>query len=306
MAHYDPRGEIGPHVRRQVDALRDGVDDLLIVSTADLTDSARRWFESRARLLQRRNFGYDFFSYKVGLDTVSDLSAYDEVIICNDTYVGPLVPYSRIFSTMQSRAVDFWGLTGSKRISPHAQSFFVAFRPWLVDSKAFRKFWDEMVPISDRGKVINRYEVGMSQSLVSAGFRWSSYFSESDQERKLARRRVAWWAAHRSSTRERSSLRSWRANSREDWNPAIGLADAALSKRIPFVKVDTLRYDPYRLNADKLLALCERAYPDAFDGVRQFLRETTSHYPAHQHTQLRCTPAHLKALRPFVEYGRGA
>src|SRR5436853_7019678 len=38
MAHYDYRGGVGPHVRRQVETLASAVDRLLVVSTADLTD----------------------------------------------------------------------------------------------------------------------------------------------------------------------------------------------------------------------------------------------------------------------------
>jgi Rhamnan synthesis protein F len=309
MAHYDPRGEVGPHVRRQVAALAEGVDDLVIVTTAELTDASRSWLTGHGRLIERDNFGYDFFSYKTGLDAVADLTAYDEVVICNDTYVGPLTSYRSIFAEMADQPVDFWGLTGSERIRPHLQSFFVVFRSWLVGSDTFRGFWETMTPISNRSKVIHRYEVGMSTLLTDAGFRWAPYFTENDGDRSLARRRMLWWTAHRApwppGSREE---RAWFSEQRRaPWNPAIGLADAALSAaRLPYVKLDTLRYDPYGLNADRLLSLCEKAYPDAFDGVRSFLGETATFYPPREAERLRPTPALLKPMRSLVEYGRAA
>lgn len=309
MAHYDPRGEVGPHVRRQVSALAEAVDDLVVVSTADLTDSARSWLSGQGRLMERGNFGYDFFSYKTGLDSVTDLTAYDEIVVCNDTYVGPLASYGSIFAEMAERPVDFWGLTSSQRIKPHLQSFFVVFRSWLVGSDTFRTFWETMTPISDRKKVIHRYEVGMSTVLTDAGFRWAPYFSENDDERSLARRRMFWWAAHRAPWPPRNREdRTWFSDQRRaPWNPAIGLADAALTgARIPYVKLDTLRYDPYGLNASRLLSLCEQAYPDAFDGVRAFLRETDTFYPPRDVERLLPTPGVLKPLRGLVEYGRAA
>ena len=51
-----------------------------------------------------------------------------------------------MFEAMADRPVDFWGLTSSRRMHPHVQSFFVAFRPWLVESQAFARFWHDMSP----------------------------------------------------------------------------------------------------------------------------------------------------------------
>ena len=84
MAHYDVAGELRPHVRGQVEALAASVDTLVVCTTAQLQDSARQWLGERAQVVERANYGYDFFSYKVGLDAAGDLSAYDEVVVCND------------------------------------------------------------------------------------------------------------------------------------------------------------------------------------------------------------------------------
>ena len=40
MAQFDPRGTLGPHVRRQVEALAGAVDELVVVSTSELTGEA--------------------------------------------------------------------------------------------------------------------------------------------------------------------------------------------------------------------------------------------------------------------------
>lgn len=308
MAHYDPRGEIAPHVVRQVEALSDAVEDLVIVSTAPLTGSAAQWLRGCGRLIQRANVGYDFFSYRIGIDAVPDLGRYDEVVVCNDTYVGPLRPYREVFEAMAEERVDFWGLTASRRISPHLQSFFVAFRPWLVASHAFRSFWAQMEPVSERTRVIRRYEVGLTGFLSEAGFTWGAYYNETEADRRLARRRVAWWMAHREPLPGLGELRAWYAEKvQAGWNPAVGLADVALdSGRLPFVKLDTLRYDPYGLNSPRLLELCEQRFADAFAGVREHIAETARFYPTRKREQLRATPPVLRPLRPLVEYGRAA
>lgn len=304
MAHYDPEGLVRPHARRQVEALVADVEDVLVVSTAALTDDSRRWLAARARLVERANYGYDFFSYKVGLDAAGDLAAYDEVIVCNDSYVGPLRPYSRILADMAARPVDFWGFAQSTRIKPHVQSFFVAFRPWTVASRAFRRFWSEMQPISDRSKVIRRYEIGMSQQLYDAGFTSASYFAEDDADRRVGRRRMQWWAVHRDRfPRSREQLEVLRYRMGVGWNPSAAMADRALDDgRLPYVKLDTLRYDPYGLDAERLLALCERRFPEMFDGVRATMDETRSFYPQRPREGMRPTPLVLRPLEPLVRY----
>lgn len=304
MAHYDPEGLVRPHARRQVEALVAGIEDVLVVSTARLDDESRRWLSERVRLVERANYGYDFYSYKVGLDTAGDLSAYDEVIVCNDSYVGPLRPYDRIVAEMAARPVDFWGFTRSARIGPHVQSFFVAFRPWTVASRAFRLFWSDMEPLSDRSKVIRRYEVGMSARLHEAGFTSAAYFEEDDDDRRLSRRRVRWWAAHRGRLpRSRAELEVFRQRLDVAWNPSAAMADRALADgRLPFVKLDTLRYDPYGLDAARLLTLCEKRFPDLFDGVRTTLEETATFYPQRPSERLLPTPLALRPLAPLVRY----
>lgn len=304
MAHYDPEGAVRPHVRRQVEALAADIDDVVVVSTAELTEASRRWLSGRARLIERANYGYDFFSYKVGLDSAKDLTEYDEVIVCNDSYVGPMRSYARILADMAERPADFWGFTTTERVRPHVQSFFVAFRPWTVDSAAFRGFWSRMDPLSDRKQVILRYEVGMSQVLYQAGFESASYFVETEQDRRLARRRVRWWAAHRAPLpRNRAELKQFRKRASEAWNPSSALADCALDEgRLPYVKIDTLRYDPYGLDAERLLRLCEERYPHEWDGVRASIEATARFYPPRPAEKLLPTPPALRLCERAVRY----
>jgi rhamnosyltransferase len=205
---------------------------------------------------------------------------------------------------MASRPCDFWGLTGAQRVAPHIQSFFVAFRPWVVGSRAFTTFWEEMEPISKRRQVIRRYEVGMSRRLYDAGFCSDTYFVETAEDRRIARERMRWWAAHRSPfPRTRAEIREWRERANEPWNPARSLADRVLDNaRLPYVKIDTLRYDPYNLDAQRLLDLCERRFPERFAGVREFLDETAMYYPLRDTERLLPTPLALEPLFPRVRY----
>jgi rhamnosyltransferase len=282
MAHYDATGQVAPHALHQMDALAAAVDRLMVVSTASIVDPVVfKEVQQRAELVQRQNFGYDFYSYKTGLDLVEDLASYDLVITCNDSYVGPLRGLRTIIDEMATRPVDFWGMTRTWRRALHVQSYFMAFRSWVVKSHAFTDFWRAMTPVSDRMEVITRYELGLSGTLLAAGFRAGSVFEETAADRRLARARHIWWAANTVRGLPRSKRRAaWRRLPFEPWNPMAAMADRALDgARLPLVKIDTLRYDPYRLGSDYLLAACEQQYPEQFAGVREYLERTAVLYP---------------------------
>ena len=302
LASFDPDGEIAPHLRRHIEAWHGECRRLIVVSTSSLTEEARAWLSANSELVERENYGYDFYSYRVGLLAAGDLSGYDEVVVCNDTFVGPLRPYAEIFAGMAKSAVDFWGMTRSRRVQPHVQSFFMVFRHWVATSRAFGAFWQEMEPVSDRRQVIHRYEVGLSQRLLAAGFTMGSFFTESPGERKLARARVAWWVLHRQGGRD-AGLRRLFEQSREAWNPMYALADAAVhGDRLPLVKLELIRFDPYGLGTAHLLESCARVHPAEFEGVAEYLGRTAGSYPPRPGERLRSTPRGLGVLRPLVAY----
>lgn len=299
-AHYDPEGHVAPHVRHHLAALVEAFDSVVVVTTANLTDAARSWLVQRVRLIERENAGYDFWSYKVGLDASGDLTSYDEVAICNDTFVGPLVPWRQVISNMDTVEADFWGLTRSEEITPHLQSYFMVFRPAALVSPAFQTFWSQMEPVSDRDEVIRRYEIGLSQVLERAGLRAAAYFEPTSADRRLARRRRRWFAAERSGLpRTRQRLRKFQRLAAKPTNPTVVLADRAFDDaRLPVLKIAALRYDQYGLGAERLLARGEHEHPTAFEGVRDYLAATSAAYGAAH----RLGPRWARPLRPFVRY----
>lgn len=304
MAHFDPDGVVAGHVRRQIEAWLDLGAKPTFVTTADLQDADREWLAPKVTLIERENVGHDFVSYQRGLLDSGDLSGYDEVVICNDTFVGPLVPLAQIFAAMASSKADFWGVARCDRRKPHVQSYFVVFRRSVLGSPVFQQFWAELVPLASRRAVIRRYEVGMSVKLRKAGFKLASFFRETRGERRLGRLRVAWWVLHRNPVGGDGSrlARFWR-DAHEPWNPATAFADAALDHgRLPLVKIDTLRHDPYGLGSTKLLALCEKAYPAEFAEVRAYLARTAPQYPTRKGEELRPTPWWLRPFGPLVAY----
>lgn len=283
MAHYDVGGVLRAHTLRSIMNYAAAADRMILVSTSGIRDSDIDSIPGEVEYLQRSNFGYDFFSYKWGLDYVGDYQDFDRVLVVNDSFIGPVVPVMDILDHENTRSVDFAGLTLSQSHHPHVQSFFFVFGGAVSKSKGFRTFWKDMVPVSERMRVIHEYEVGLTKAVIGSGFKVGSHFRPSVEEQDLARRRWKWFLQHRLSLKHpgKTMLEVTPAQADLDvWNPVVNFADRILgTSRLPILKFDALRYDPYELGAERLLSLCEAQFPQDMAGVREFLEGTSKEYP---------------------------
>ena len=278
FAHFDPGGRVAPHVDRYLAALREAVDRIVIVSTAELDDAARAQLSAHGELVERENTGYDFYSWKTGLDHAGDWDAFDRVLICNDSVVGPTRPFAEILGKGAPKDVDFWGMTSSNEISPHVQSWFVVFERPVITSGLLHAFWRAMEPVSSRFDVIRRYEVGLSKLLLTGGLRMGSYLRLTPRAAITAelRHRVALERLPMKQRPQRPGLvRSLREPT---WNATYVLWDAVFDGRLPFVKLEVLRDDPYEIGKEKALARLEEAFPAELAGVREYLERTREEF----------------------------
>lgn len=190
LAHFDIEGKIPPHTRLLIDELQETVDRLVVVSTRLDPAETHGWNE-RIRFITRPNVGYDFYSLKVGLESVGDLQVYDELIIANDS-VFMVRPggYRAALAQMAEVECDAWSLTVSQQISAHMQSYFMVFRKRCLMSKCFRDFWRDVRVIDSKWEIILGYEIGLSQRLQENGFVLKSAFNADMADIKLLMSRI--------------------------------------------------------------------------------------------------------------------
>ena len=58
------------------------------------------------------------------------------------------------------------------------------------------------------------------------------------------------------------------------WNPSYVFWDLALDGRLPLVKLDLLRDDPYRMGKGRVLRALAQARPEIMEGVPGYLNRT--------------------------------
>ena len=167
IAHYDPIGQVSQSLLRLVNHFRARDIEVLFVST-NLNERFHRILSSIVKVITRPNVGYDFCSYKLGIENLADIDSLDRLILLNSSFI-TLDPEKLLkdFIT-KSHKPALRGLTLSFDTAPHIQSFWVSFETQeLIGSSIFRQWWANIIPLATKDEIIRNYEIGMSQ--------WFSY-----------------------------------------------------------------------------------------------------------------------------------
>ena len=175
LVHFDRDNCIDDYVYYYLAELKKIAEDIVFVTTSSIDDTAVRHLQSLcSNVIVRENVGYDFMSYKVGLESC-DMSGYDEVLICNDSVYGPLFSLENVFKSMASVDCDFWGITHCLQFAYHIQSYFILFKKSALESSEFKIFWQRVENLESKDSIIFQYEIGLSQLLINSGLKAHTY-----------------------------------------------------------------------------------------------------------------------------------
>lgn len=176
FSHYDPNGHVEPYVLQYLAELqRCGLAVVLVSTSASLDEASVRALEEvAAATILRENIGYDFGSYKVGIDHLRHRGIRPrQLLLTNDSVFGPFYPLDQVFKDAQAH--DLYGMTDSFDFHHHLQSFFLVYGERVLQSQDFTDFWNrvEFIDAGEPGfkqQIILRYEVGGSQYFLERGY----------------------------------------------------------------------------------------------------------------------------------------
>lgn len=272
LAHYDPDGLLDAHVGRALGVYRDVCTRLVLVSA-----SLRRPPPGSAGLVDefvaRDNEGYDFGSWRAGLERLGDPDEFDEVICVNDSVYGPLWHPAAAFADPRIAAADLWGMVLSAQPPdpprrsrrgprpaprPHLQSWCFGMRSSFLRHDVCHRFWAGVVPQPDKRTVIDRYEIGLSEQAMAAGLRVAALHDARRSGRMTFREILP----HVSIREPRRSWRHLRKARRLPHNPSELAWRRLLDGGVPFLKVGLFTRNHYGLDRDVVLAGVAAAAPD--------------------------------------------
>ncbi|MBR1908271.1 hypothetical protein IJ818_04985 [bacterium] len=187
FAHFDKKNVIDDYVLFYVQNLKKYCDKILFLSLSDLPYEEQNKLENV--ILVKHN-EYDFGSYKKGFNYALKnglLNDIDELLFVNDS-VYCIESLDDIFA--QNYNADFWGIVENKfgfkkygkfcfsKKQPHIQSWFIAFRNNVFNSKVFCDFINSVKEEKSKNDVILNYEIKLTQTLVNSGFKYSTFIKK--------------------------------------------------------------------------------------------------------------------------------
>ena len=180
---WDRRGEVEDHIPYALAGLREHADRILVVVNGALSPGGRAKLELVSDdILVRDNHGYDIWAHKHALDHLgAEMDEFDEVILTNDTWFGPIRPYGPVLARMGERPVHFWGMTDHAREEPnpftkkgvlhyHLQSYWIAVRATLFRSEAWAAYWRDLPEMPEYLDAVLRHEITFTEHFASRGY----------------------------------------------------------------------------------------------------------------------------------------
>ena len=180
---YDEEGIADDYIFYLLDSIKSIIDKIVIVVNGIISDtSLKSFYKYTDEIIIRENIGFDAGAYKdtlckhIGWDEVCK---FDELLLFNDSFYGPLYPIEDCFHKMEKVDVDYWGLTrapeGAQRdgyvYDIHVQSYFLVFRKNVLCDKRFKKFWEDIPYPESLLQAIRVFEFECNKLLRECGWK---------------------------------------------------------------------------------------------------------------------------------------
>lgn len=195
---YDAQGVVDDYVTELLSGFMSSLSELTIVVNGKINETGKtKLLRYTDKLIVRKNIGFDAWAYKTALESYGwdKLEEFDEIILFNATIMGPVYPFTEMFTEMGNRDLDFWGITKFHTVeedpfgrSPydylpeHIQSHFHAYRRSLHTSPQFKEYWDHLPPIDNYLDSVGLHESLFTKHFADLGFKWDVYVNTDDLE----------------------------------------------------------------------------------------------------------------------------
>ena len=206
VAHFDPNNIIEENFKELLACLEGFFDEIVMVTTSNHTEDQLSGF-NKVKLITRPNIGYDFYSYKVGIHCARRHPDVGCVLLVNSSFCiltrrtlnRPCVTRCGSFENY-----DVVGITSSRQIDWHIQSYFLLHNRKVFLSGWFKQFFDNVQPLNRKAEIILGYELGLSKAFTKNKATTTQLFQPS--ARQLWDAQKAWLK------------NSWVKGSSQDWD----------------------------------------------------------------------------------------
>ena len=189
---FESEARLQEYKLRFLQALAPLVDDVIVVVNGQLHDDDINTLEAYGKVLTRDNKGYDTAAFREGIFAFGKdkLKDYDQLLLVNDTNIGPMRDLSQVFQEMADQQLDFWGISFGEEqedvtkenpygyIPKHLQSYFLVIEKLMLNDDDFYEYWTHLTDTDSRDKAIGRHETRFTKHFADLGYRFDAVVQE--------------------------------------------------------------------------------------------------------------------------------
>ena len=204
-AHYDPESIIDSAVVHCIKAMADAGFEIVFISTS--LQFHEKEFAKIAcycsRGIHKKNHGWDFGSWALAIKLHDNLQKYIQIVFTNDSFLGPLYEnLPLIFKRMATKNLDVWSLVDYDSDKHYVlQSFFLCFNQKIIEDGFITNYFKRFVICPNKRWVVPWCEVGLTQLLISAGYRVAACYKTSEIKKRILQTTTARYALYRDLVR---------------------------------------------------------------------------------------------------------
>lgn len=190
---YPTNGRIQTYKFVFLEALSKLVKRTIIVVNGQVQDDELANLQRFGQVEFRSNNGYDTAAFKHGILLLGkeELAKYDELLLINDTNVGPFGSLLEVFKKMASRTLDFWGITYGEDqpdftgynqygfIPKHLQSYFLVVEKSMFHTEDFFNYWENLGETDSRLKAVGKHETTFTKYFEDLGYKHDALIEDS-------------------------------------------------------------------------------------------------------------------------------
>ncbi|MBQ8188681.1 MAG: hypothetical protein IJZ44_02775 [Lachnospiraceae bacterium] len=188
----DPGAGIWREMTYLLEQIKRCLDKLIIVCNGEVSTEECHLLLGYADNIYQCIDGYDVnrWQYAIGNFSDDEWSEISELVLFNDSFLGPIYPFETVFLGMDTVDVDFWGITahGSmprdryRNWPRFLQTYFLVFRDKMLHTESFRHFWRKLKKIKNIKEYQEEFEFVFTEYWEARGFTWISYVDTRDLE----------------------------------------------------------------------------------------------------------------------------
>lgn len=185
---YHESGKVEEYVEKLLAEMARVVSKVVIVCNGALEEKEYSKLKQYSNAVYgRANIGYDAGGYKDIFLTLhkEDWNQWDEAVMFNCSFYGPICSLENVFNTMDREDVDFWGLSrhlgdrpmrkGGPEIPEHLQSYFLVVRRSMLQSVHFWEFWRKLDYPQSYYEAVENFECKFTLFFKDKNFRYTSW-----------------------------------------------------------------------------------------------------------------------------------